>query len=118
MILSHVTSTRGLSFAALASAAALAAMLTGCSGAPDDGKTEEPAQEETIASTQQAQRKGGGGSGGSSCVDRWQSCYIGCGVDHPEGDMRDGCEDSCDASYRLCTIYGGIGGGGGGVIMR
>ncbi len=117
MILSLVTSRRGLSFVAFASASALAALLTGCSGAPDDAPTEEP-----VESTQQSLKKGGGGGTGggtgtgTSCLDRYQSCYIGCGVDHPDGDLlREGCEDSCDAAYRLCTSYGG--GGGGGVVM-
>ena len=53
----------------------------------------------------------GGGASGTSCEDRYQSCYIGCSVDYPESNdsannlnamMRQGCEDSCDASYNLC----------------
>lgn len=108
------TLSRISSFTTLLAAAALSA-LTGCAATPDDVATPE-APVEPVASTEAELKKGGGGTSGGSCVDRWQSCYIGCGVRHPEGDMRDGCEDSCDAAYRLCNIFGG--GSSGGVIMR
>lgn len=114
-----IFSSLAFSSAAYAGLAALTATLAACSAAPvDEVDTNEMTADrdpaaEAIGSTQQPLMRGGGGTGGSTCVDRWQSCYVGCGVKHPEGDMRDGCEDSCDAAYRLCTIYGG-----GGIIMR
>ena len=43
------------------------------------------------------------------CDDKLGDCYIGCSVDYPESgdslnpDRRQGCEDSCDASHRLCS---------------
>ena len=56
----------------------------------------------------------GGGGGGSkrTCADAYGDCYIGCSVDHPESgdspnnlnaDLREGCFDSCDAGYDLCS---------------
>ncbi len=103
------------SFTTLLAVGTLAA-LSGCAATTDEVVAPD-VPTESVASTEAALKKGGvGGIGGGSCVDRWQSCYINCGVRHPEGDMRDGCEDSCDAAYRLCNAFGG--GGGGGVIMR
>lgn len=57
---------------------------------------------------------GGGGGGGTkrTCADAYGDCYIGCSVDHPESadssnnlnaDLREGCFDSCDGGYNLCT---------------
>ena len=53
----------------------------------------------------------GGGGGGTkrTCADAYGDCYIGCSVDYPESgdnlntDLRDGCFDSCDAGYDLCS---------------
>src|SRR5262245_60141501 len=60
-----------------------------------------------------------GGSGPrDDCVAAYQNCYIDCSVRHPEsGDsvnnlnklMREGCFDSCDAAYRLCSPARGTG---------
>lgn len=40
----------------------------------------EPTDED-VSTTSQAQQKAppGGGGGGNTCLDRWQSCYAGCG---------------------------------------
>lgn len=55
---------------------------------------------------------GGGGATTRTCADAYGDCYIGCSVDHPESadspnnlnaDIREGCFDSCDAGYNLCT---------------
>ncbi len=56
----------------------------------------------------------GGGGGGTkrTCADAYGDCYIGCSVDHPESgdspnnlnaELRDGCFDSCDAGYNVCS---------------
>ena len=67
------------------------------------------------ASTSIARMAGGGfgfgfGAGGlgikdDACVTMLQNCYIECAVRHPDGDMREGCEDSCDALYSLCRSF-------------
>ena len=53
---------------------------------------------------------GGGGRGTKrTCADAYGDCYIGCSVDYPESgdslnaDLREGCFDSCDAGYNLCS---------------
>lgn len=55
---------------------------------------------------------GGGGGTKKTCADAYGDCYIGCSVDHPESadspnnlnaDLREGCFDSCDAGYNVCT---------------
>jgi len=56
----------------------------------------------------------GGGGGGTkrTCGDAYGDCYIGCSVDHPESgdstnnlnaELREGCFDSCDAGFDLCS---------------
>jgi hypothetical protein len=54
----------------------------------------------------------GGGGTGTTCEDQYQDCYIGCSAQYPESNdsvnnlnamMRQGCYDSCDAAYSLCT---------------
>ncbi len=59
--------------------------------------------------------QGGTGGSGSDCVSQYQNCYVGCSVQYPESQdspsnlnalMRQGCYDSCDASYDLCRIFG------------
>jgi hypothetical protein len=73
------------------------------------------------------QLRAGGGSA-DDCVDTYQNCYVDCSVRYPESAdsqnnlnamMREGCLDSCDAAYDLCSgtgaarlggrIVGGIG---------
>lgn len=53
-------------------------------------------------------RPGGPGLGllDDACVTMLQNCYITCSLRHPEGDMRGGCEDSCDALYNICRSFG------------
>jgi len=55
---------------------------------------------------------GRGGGTKRTCADAYGDCYIGCSVDHPESgdssnnlnaDLREGCFDSCDAGYDLCS---------------
>jgi hypothetical protein len=66
---------------------------------------------------------GAGGLGGlggfqdrADCVDRLQMCYVDCSlryrydqdsVNNLNREMRDACEDACDAMYRSCR--GGLG---------
>lgn len=63
---------------------------------------------------------GGGGIGGgfgggfadrATCVERLQACYVDCSFRHPydqdsennfNRELREGCEDACDALYRAC----------------
>jgi len=54
----------------------------------------------------------GGGGTRRTCADAYGDCYIGCSVDYPESgdstnnlnaDRRDGCFDSCDGGYNLCS---------------
>ena len=51
----------------------------------------------------------GGGGTKRTCADTYGDCYIGCSVDYPESgdnlnaELRDGCFDSCDAGYNLCS---------------
>ena len=76
------------------------------------------------------QLRAGGGGSTDNCVDRYQNCYIDCSVRYPESNdspnnlnalMRQGCFDSCDAAYRLCSparVDGTIGQGIGRVARR
>ena len=65
----------------------------------------------------QVRSRGGGGLVSNDCVDRLQNCYIDCAVKYPDSpgnlnsEMRQGCEDSCDAAYNLCTSFGPRSGG-------
>jgi len=70
------------------------------------------------------QLRAGGGGPRDDCVATYQNCYIDCSVRYPEsGDsvnnlnsqMRQGCFDSCDAAYRLCSPARGAGTVGWGV---
>jgi hypothetical protein len=56
-----------------------------------------------------------GGGSASDCVETYQNCYIDCSVRYPESAdspnnlnslMRQGCFDSCDAGYDLCSGAG------------
>ena len=55
----------------------------------------------------------GGGGVQNSCVDQYQNCYVDCSVRYPDSpnnlnsELREGCFDSCDASYRLCSPSAG-----------
>jgi hypothetical protein len=60
-----------------------------------------------------ARQSGGGGFDDTEydCFGRYARCKINCWLNHM-GDpaMQKACEDSCDASYRLCRSVGGLGG--------
>jgi hypothetical protein len=56
---------------------------------------------------------GNTGGGGTDCVSEYQDCYVGCGVDYPEGSSRDVCEAACDNVYERCKLRGSIFGVGG-----
>lgn len=97
---------------------AIGCALTGCASEAGPGDASE---EENIGSTQQALPKqgssGGAGGGGSSCVDRWQDCYAGCGGANPGSDprseqVRHACEVGCDMGYSVCKAFGGSSSGG------
>jgi hypothetical protein len=62
------------------------------------------------------QLRAGGGGSTKSCVETYQDCYVDCSVRYPESAdspnnlnalMRQGCFDSCDAAYSLCSPAGG-----------
>ena len=71
----------------------------------------------------ESQLRAGGGSAGDTaddCVDTYQDCYIGCSVSYPESAdsqdnlnamMREGCFDSCEATFDLCSSAARFGGG-------
>jgi hypothetical protein len=83
----------------------------GCEGC---GESPAPAAMSDLRRT-----RGGGPGAGSSreCYTKYILCRMTCGLRHPDDPMMfDACLDSCDASYRLCTSFGGGGGGGGPVI--
>lgn len=70
------------------------------------------------------QLRAGGGGPSNDCVDSYQNCYIDCSVKYPESNdspnnlnssMREGCFDSCDAAYRLCSPARGAGAIGRGI---
>ena len=56
-------------------------------------------------------RTGGPGGGGSrECYTRYILCRMTCTLRYPNDPfMYEGCVDSCAASYRLCTSFGGGG---------
>jgi len=100
---------------ALASASlAFLLFAAGCSTQVDDGNGQEP---EPASDSQSLVRRpvGGGGTTTKSCEDKYGDCYIDCSL--KGGPYEEGCFDSCDAAYNLCKKYGGLIGGGGGVIM-
>jgi hypothetical protein len=65
----------------------------------------------------QLPRSQGSGLVSNDCVDRYQACYVDCSLKYPDkpgtlnSEMRQGCLDSCDAAYNLCTSFGRGSGG-------
>jgi hypothetical protein len=70
----------------------------------------------TDLSAIEAQLPVGGGESNADCLSKYQNCYVDCSVRYPESTdsidnlnelMRQGCFDSCDAAYNLCSDLGG-----------
>jgi|SRR6516162_3033574 hypothetical protein len=70
-----------------------------------------PALQKECGSAVMPQLRAGGGPMSSPCYDRLVDCYLNCSINYPDDPlMQEGCEDSCDAAYRLCRFGGGVGG--------
>jgi hypothetical protein len=70
------------------------------------------AASETSSSAIAPQLRAGGGGSTKGCVETYQDCYVDRSVRYPESNdsanslnalLRQGCFDSCDAAYRLCS---------------
>jgi hypothetical protein len=74
--------------------------------------TQQSAACDKSSSAIRPQLRAGGGGATKSCVETYQDCYVDCSVRYPESSdssnnlnalLRQGCFDSCDAAYRLCS---------------
>ena len=99
-------------FQALGVAALGAIMAVGCAAPAEDGDdVDDRRDESTGTQSQELQAKPPpGGGGGSTCLSRYQSCYITCSVSFPDDRNRELCFEICDDIYRECT--------GGGIVYR
>jgi hypothetical protein len=82
----------------------------GCEGCQGSEGSDEAAVAGLMARQRGTVVVGPGRGAEPSCATRWMACKVRCTTNHPNDPlMRQACEDSCDASYRLCTsLSGGI----------
>src|SRR3954469_12883616 len=72
-------------------------VLSGCAA----GAESEP--EDVTASQTEALDNGSGTTTTKSCEDKYGDCYIDCSL--KDTQYKQGCFDSCDASYNLCKTF-------------
>lgn len=97
---------------------AFSALAFACAAPTEGGEeqTAEPAAAEHTTQESEALGKGGSSSGGgSTCLSRYQSCYISCGAIYGNKDpgTQAQCEALCDEIYNECSVRSPIGGSSG-----